>query len=354
MATQTGMREPGLAPKTGQSWHNVFMDDFSTPESLETKWRHPMGRRKWKWDAKSNKEIHWEPYCAQIVPDPDGGKSVLRVCVFSDWFHRIDRLATKETFGYGYYEARCRFQGAEGMHSAFWLLPDGMRDNPVPPGQIDGGIEIDVVEHRAKDGSSADVSSHGNTAVHWGGYGANHRSVAFKLMRLPDTPSEWATYGLLHEPGGLKWYWNGKEVNSARVWSPMPNGIYFSTEVNESGGWAGQDLSSYGPIDNPAGYIEVDYCGFWQLSDYSSSSSTTTTSTTSTSPLSVAVPSRHSATPRTSSTSDQCTPEIVSPPIPLRPEDAEFAAPENGTLTDGSPPLRPSKSPPDSRSLMDE
>lgn len=253
---------------------------------MEKCFRHPMGKGKWKWDAKSNKEIHWEPACAQIVKS-DHEKPVLRVCVFSDWFHRIDRLATKQQFGYGYYQARCRFKGAEGMHSAFWLLPEGMRDNPVPPGEIVGGIEVDVVEHRGKDGNGVDISRQGNTAVHWGGYGAHHRSVAYKQMGLPDAPSAWATFGLLHEPGGMKWYWNGREVNSANVWSPMPNSLYFSTEVNESGGWAGQDLSSYGPLENPAGWIEIDHCGFWELTDRESDNI---------SQLSAAIPYRDPAT----------------------------------------------------------
>lgn len=260
--------EPSVAASAGRSWHNVFWEDFAEPGCLERSFRHPMGKGKWKWDAASNKEIHWEPACAQVVSEPGcrGGKA-LRVCVFSDWFHRIDRLATRQQFGYGYYEARCRFKGAEGMHSAFWLLPEGMWDNPVPPGEIQGGVEVDVVEHRGKDGSGADVSRQGNTAVHWGGYGAHHKSVAYKQMNLPDAPSAWAKFGLLHQPGGMKWYWNGREVNSCKVWSPMPNSLFFSTEVNESGGWAGQDLSSYGPLESPAGWIEVDYCGFWELRD---------------------------------------------------------------------------------------
>lgn len=261
-------QQPSLAPTPNHAWHNVFYCDFTEPNCLEDHFRHPMGKGKWKWDATSNKEIHWEPACAQIITSSScGGGKALRVCVFSDWFHRIDRLATKQQFGYGYYESRCRFKGAEGMHSAFWLLPEGMQDNPVPPGEIKGGVEIDVVEHRGKDGNRADISHQGNTAVHWGGYGANHRSVAYKQMNLPDASSAWASFGLLHEPGGMKWYWNGREVNSCNVWTPMPNSLYFSTEVNESGGWAGQDMGSYGPLESPAGYIEVDHCGFWELRD---------------------------------------------------------------------------------------
>lgn len=132
-------------------------------------------------------------------------------------------------------------------------------------GEIVGGVEIDVVENRKQDSGAKDISGQGNTAVHWGGYGANHKSVAYKLMSLPSAPSNWASFAVWHYEGGMKWYWNGVEVNSASVWSPMKNSIYFSTEVNESTGWAGPDMPSYGSVESPEGYIDIDYCGFWEL-----------------------------------------------------------------------------------------
>lgn len=258
--------DPSIAPSPGHLWSNVFYDDFTGEGyTLETNFRHPMGAAKWKWDAASNKEIHWEPASSRVVFDAArSNKGILRVCVWSDWFHRIDRIATRQQFGYGYYESRLRFKGAAGMHSAFWLLPEAMVDAPVAPGKVDGGVEVDVVENRKVDGAGNNISGQGNTAVHWGGYGANHRSSAFKLVALPGEASEWATFGVLHLEGGMRWFWDGKEVNSVGVWTPMKNSIYFSTEVNESGGWAGNDLASYGPLNDPAGYIEVDYTGFWE------------------------------------------------------------------------------------------
>lgn len=127
--------KPTIPAKAGYLWKNVFYDDFTGPNySLDTNFRHPMGKAKWKWDAASNKEIWWEPACSRIITD-GSNNTLLRVCVFSDWFHRIDRLATKQQFGYGYYECRLRFKGASGMHSAFWLLPEAMKDDPVSPGK---------------------------------------------------------------------------------------------------------------------------------------------------------------------------------------------------------------------------
>lgn len=47
------------------------------------------------------------------------------------------------------------------------------------------------------------------------------------------------------------------------MWFLMFNLLFFLIEVNESGGWVGDDLLSYGLIFNLEGYIEIDYCGFW-------------------------------------------------------------------------------------------
>jgi targeting protein for Xklp2 len=269
----TDSTQPTVLPDgIGQSWNCKFWEDFTTPNCLQDRFWHPCGSGKWKWDAVSWKEIHWEPACSQIVQDPATQKSILRVCVFSDWFHRIDRLATKEQFGYGYYEARCRFKGASGMHSAFWLLPNAMDEVDTSPGLIPGGIEVDVVEHRGFNATNNDISTIGVTTMHWGGYGAHHHSAGYRESSLPTSNCDtWATYGVLHMPGGLRWFWNGAEVNSVPIWSSRSNFLYFSTEVNESGGWAGTDMSSYGTLADPAGYVEVDHCGFWEVQSSSPS-----------------------------------------------------------------------------------
>lgn len=182
----TDSTQPTVLPDgIGQSWNCKFWEDFTTPNCLQDRFWHPCGSGKWKWDAVSWKEIHWEPACSQIVQDPATQKSILRVCVFSDWFHRIDRLATKEQFGYGYYEARCRFKGASGMHSAFWLLPNAMDEVDTSPGLIPGGIEVDVVEHRGFNAANNDISTIGVTTMHWGGYGAHHHSAGYRESNLP-------------------------------------------------------------------------------------------------------------------------------------------------------------------------
>lgn len=136
-----------------------------------------------------------------------------------------------------------------------------------PGGSILGGLEIDVVEHRQESNGSVDISRLGSTALHWGGYAANHTSVGYKLMSLPTEPWEWATFAVWHSEGAIRWFWNGVEVGREAVWSPVKTMILFSTEVGPSTGWAGGDMKDYGSVDEPEGYIEIDYCGFWELED---------------------------------------------------------------------------------------
>ncbi|KAL2608484.1 hypothetical protein R1flu_027057 [Riccia fluitans] len=277
----TTLNKPEVLESIPGTWVCQFYDDFKDPTTLSNNYFHPFGdshwrenpANKWKWDAYSGKEIHWDFTCSSIINDEEGSR--LRTCVYSDWFHRIDRLATKQRFGFGYYEAKVRFKGAEGMHAAFWILPDSIDDSKVyPPGTIPGGIEIDVVEHRLMDGSRKRIDHIGNTATHWSGYGKNHQSAAYKEINIPNGGDHWCTYGVLHDASGIKWYWDGRLVNQTIVNSSTPAHIYFSTEVNESGGWAGMDMSSYGTRAHPAGYVECCRVGFWTLSQVTAESGT--------------------------------------------------------------------------------
>lgn len=175
-----GSYSPQILQKFGGQWDCDFYDNFSADGALDANWKHPRGQSKWKWSAESGKEIWWEPSSSYVVKHPsDSQLNVLRVGVWSDWFHRTDRIATQQAFGYGYFEAMVRFKGAENMHSAFWLLAGKVPDEPTAPdgsGFIGKGIEIDVCEHRQCNKEGACIADGFNTAVHYGGYGKHHKS----------------------------------------------------------------------------------------------------------------------------------------------------------------------------------
>lgn len=266
---------PSLLGGLGGKWECSFYDDFSNENTLQDNWCHPKFKgwrenpeNKWKWDGGSGKEIWWDSSSSYLVKNGDPRLNVLRVGVWSDWFHRQDRIATKQSFGYGYFESMVRFKGAECMHSAFWLLPDNIPDEPTAPdshGCINRGIEIDVCEHRLCDDKGSALHQSFNTAVHYGGYGGNHKSCGWKVMSLPGACETWTVFGCLHDEHGIRWYVNGQEVNRANVHSPVPLHIYYSTEVTPGPCWSGKCCpKSYGAKDSPAGYVDVNWCGHWK------------------------------------------------------------------------------------------
>lgn len=66
------------------------------------------------------------------------------------------QIRSKQTFRYGRFSARIKFQRPRGMHAAFWLLPGGRAPSGVSPHDLPGsrGTEIDVAEYFGDDFAS--------------------------------------------------------------------------------------------------------------------------------------------------------------------------------------------------------
>jgi beta-glucanase (GH16 family) len=186
----------------------------------------------------------------------------------------------KETFKYGYFEARMLLPAEVDAWPAFWLV-----------GTSDGNEEIDVLE-----------SYLGNDQVtqnfHWDG-GAEGNMVV-----LPWATTGWNTYGVDWEPGSITWYVDGTEVwhvSGSRVFSKDAFLI-----LNLA-------IDSIEPSPSVPATMKVDYVRVWRHASASASStapggppastsSTSSTSTTSTS-TSTSTTSTTSTVPRSPTTS---------------------------------------------------
>jgi len=161
---------------------------------------------------------------------------------------------------YGYFEARVKLPTAPGLWPTFWLMPDrGAAAGPQWKRQdtADGGMEFDIMEHLTRWGPYRY-----NIAVHWDGYGKEHKSVGSATNYIQADKDGFITSGLLWTPGSAIFYCNGKEIGrweDARVGN-VASGILIEMTT---GGW---DNNAVDDAQLPADYI-LDYVRVWQRKD---------------------------------------------------------------------------------------
>jgi beta-glucanase (GH16 family) len=167
----------------------------------------------------------------------------------------------KWTQRYGYFEARVKLPTARGLWPAFWMMPDRGRESGLEMWQrrdtADKGMEIDILEHLCEWGPGRN-----NVAVHWDGYGSNHKVWGTSHVYFGPTPDGWHNFGLLWEPGKLTWYIDGKKVvewENERV-SSVPSYLKLNIQM---GGWATKDVD----LSKLPDIFQVDYVRAWQLKD---------------------------------------------------------------------------------------
>jgi beta-glucanase (GH16 family) len=160
---------------------------------------------------------------------------------------------------YGYYEARIKVPYVRGLWPAYWMMPDR-----GPASGLDiwarrdtgnGAMEIDIMEILSEWGPGRN-----SVAVHWDGYGSNHKQWGTSQIYYGPTPDGFHVFGLLWEPGKLTWYVDGKktaELINDRV-SNVPSYLKFNIQM---GGWATKNVDDA----NLPAVMEVDYTRAWQL-----------------------------------------------------------------------------------------
>jgi len=100
---------------------------------------------------------------------------------------------------YGYYEARMKVQGGQGVWPAFWLLPTSQK---WPP-------EIDIMELLGGRTNRILLTSHWADAL-----GKSQEDSS--TITGPDFTKGWHTYAVNWQPGRIDWYIDGRMAKSVR------------------------------------------------------------------------------------------------------------------------------------------
>jgi beta-glucanase (GH16 family) len=260
-------REPswlGKRPPVPGDWVKTLDDEFNG-DSLDQSIWSVYGPNYW------DKESHWSKDDV-IVGDGvvrlryekksgynDDNPKEEKTDYASGYLHTYKKWAQR----YGYFESRMKLPTAPGLWPAFWMMPDRGPEYSPRSGRQDthnGGMEFDVMEHLDRWGPYRY-----NIAMHWDGYGKDHKSVGSDKIYVQPDKEGYITCGLLWTPGHASFYCNGKEAltwDNARI-SDVPEDIMFTLP---QGGWDNN------PIDDsklPDDFI-IDYVRVWQRKDLAS------------------------------------------------------------------------------------
>ena len=240
LTTRAAETEDQLPPAPqGKSWKLVWHDEFDGATLDTSKWDTPeYKRRDGYWSRKS------------ISLD---GKGHLVMSVIKDGDKYLDGcVRTKDKFehAFGYYVTRIQFQKQPGHWSAFWIMGTGVGK---VGDQGRDGTEIDIMEKPWLDDRL-------NFALHWDGYGKDHRSQA-KVVKAPGVMEGFHTFALWWKPDEYVFYVDGKEMwrTAAGGVSQVPEYIKLSDEIGKWGG----DISKAKLPD----HFLVDYVRVYDLTD---------------------------------------------------------------------------------------
>lgn len=248
----------GTRPPVEGEWDKTFDEEFDGAAIDAAKWNI---RGENYWDKKSHfskddvilgggvVKLRFEKKRGHHNDDPKRAES--------DYAAGYLDTYGKWTQRYGYFEARMKPPTAPGLWPAFWSMPDRGKDS-VPPGKRgstgDGAMEFDIMEHLTRWGPNRY-----NIAMHWDGYGKEHKSTGTENVYVQADKDGFITSGLLWTPGSAVYYCNGREVarwDSPRV-SSVPGDMMFTLPM---GGWDNNDLDDARLPED----FTIDYVRVWQ------------------------------------------------------------------------------------------
>ncbi len=267
----------GKRPPVEGEWVKTFDENFDGPAIDLSKW-NIYGPNYWDKATHWSKDnlllgggvakLHFEKKRGYHNDDPNP-KDLQNLSRQKESNYACGFLETYGKFvqRYGYFEARVKLPTAPGLWPTFWLMPDrgpaagshGKRQDTS-----NGGMEFDIMEHLTRWGPHRY-----NTALHWNGYGKEHKSLGTTNNYLQADKEGFITAGLLWTPGSAIFYGNGKELG--RWEDPQVGNVPSSILIEmTTGGW---DNNAVDDAQLPADYL-IDYVRVWQRKDLASDADT--------------------------------------------------------------------------------
>ena len=222
-----------------QKWKLVCEDEFDGDKIDEMKWKHCP-----EWD-RCDGFCKWNDEDAYV----DGeGNLKLQIRKENDKIF-CGAVRTKDIFEkkFGYFEIRCKMPVIHGGWCAFWMMPATGND---PGEEGKDGTEIDIFESIFAD------KGHVNHALHWDGYGKEHKSKANTIEKSDDLYTGFHKYALLWNENEYVFYINDKETWRTSAGGVMQVPGYLKITM-EAAKWAGNIHKEELPKVMTVDYVRV-------------------------------------------------------------------------------------------------
>ena len=222
------MSEDGTLYVEGEAYSLTFEDEFEGTELDRKKWA-PCPE--WK---RQDLQCYWDKDLISV--NGDGYLTV--TSEYRNGAYYMGAIRSKNLFSqaYGYFEVRCTLNTVPGYWTAFWLMGENVENED---GSGLDGTEIDIME-------SAYFGKGINHALHWDGYGKNHKSVGSQTQNAEVYDGGFHTFSLLWTEEEYIFYIDGKEswrTRAVQAGGTCQNPLYMKFTA-ETGSWTASKLDT--------------------------------------------------------------------------------------------------------------
>lgn len=240
------------APQTLKNKQLVWSDEFNGTKLDENNWSYNKGAGGW-----GNNEYQYYTDSENNVRVVNGS---LRIKAIKEEYKgssytsgRID-TKNKQTFKYGYFEARIALPKEMGIWPAFWMLGDNIDEVNWPRCG-----EIDIME-------AINDENKVYSTLHWNNYGVSgddsHTYIGNDEGYNVENREEYHVYAVDWSENRIRTYVDNVEVFSYSLYSSTSqeafrNEFYFLLNVAVGGNWPGFEIGDNFPQTMSVDYIRV-------------------------------------------------------------------------------------------------
>lgn len=266
-----------LTVASGQSraagWRLVFEDQFNGSQLDRTRWAT---RYVYEGGTLAKLNDEWERYADHDNHRVAGGvlSLVARPKASADGGRfESGMIRSRQTFYYGYFEARVFLPNGRGVWPAFWLNSDFDRD-----GRLGWPPEIDIFEYVINGSTETPDMLHasvvvGKTGRQGGGWlwRDDRFNEKWTYLRAP-TPlnQDWHVVGMLWKPESVSVYLDGRRLFTRAYRWVYDDGVFAGPahvllNLAVGGGWAGRDGADEASFPQE---LRIDYVRVCQFSPH--------------------------------------------------------------------------------------